>query len=148
MEEDLAALRAKSMANVAELKNVRRAVLELTRERKDALNEVEKMKEELKARDKDVEVAVAAKDKAVADLQHLVGQVERSKEAAMSEFRASEAFKDINTRYFLFSFEAFKKQAVQLFPGLDFSAIQPYDDEDSVVDVTQDQAGYDDVSSK
>ena len=133
MEEDLAALRAKSMANKAELKNVRRAVLELTRERKDALNEVEKMKEELKARDKDVEVAVAAKDKAVADLQHLVGQVERSKEAAVSEFRASEAFKDINTRYFLFSFEAFKKQAVQLFPGLDFSTIQPYDDEDSVV---------------
>ena len=133
VEEDLTAFRAKSMADEAELKNVRRAVLELTRERKDALNEVEKMKEELKARDKDVEVAVAAKDKAVADLQHLVEQVERSKEAAVSEFRASEAFKDINTRYFLFSFEAFKKQAVQLFPGLDFSAIQPYDDEDSVV---------------
>ena len=65
-------------------------------------------------------MAVAAKDKAVVDLQHLV---ERSKEAAMSEFRASEAFEDINTRYFLSGFKAFKKQAVQLFPGLDFSAI-------------------------
>ena len=148
MEEDLAALQAKFMADEAELKNVKRAVLELTRERKDALDEVEKMKEELKARDKDVEVVVTAKDKAVADLQHLVGQVEGSKTTAVSEFRASEAFEDINTHYFLSGFEAFKKQAVQLFPGLDFSAIQPYDDEDSMVDITQDEAGDNDVSSK
>ena len=148
MEEDLAALQAKFMADEAELKNVKRAVLELTRERKDALDEVEKMKEELKARDKDVEVVVTAKDKAVADLQHLVGQVEGSKTTAVSEFRASEAFEDINTHYFLSGFEAFKKQAVQLFPGLDFSAIQPFDDEDSMVDITQDEAGDNDVSSK
>jgi hypothetical protein len=38
----------------------------------------------------------------------------------------------------LSSFEAFRKQAVQCFPGLDFSALQPYDDEDSVADVSQD----------
>ena len=63
-------------------------------------------------------------------------------------FRASEAFEDINTRYFLSGFEAFRKQAVQRFPGLDFSALQPYDDEDSVADVSQDQAGDEDVSSK
>ena len=66
----------------------------------------------------------------------------------MSEFRASEAFEDINTRYFLSGFEAFGKQAVQRFLGLDFSALQPYDDEDSVVDVSLDQAGDEDVSSK
>ena len=66
----------------------------------------------------------------------------------MSEFKASEAFEDINTRYFLSGFEAFRKQAVQRFLGLDFSALQPYDDEDSVVDVSQDQAGDEDVSSK
>ena len=135
-EEDLATLWAKSMANEAELKNARRAVLELTRERKDALDEAEWVKEELKARDKDVEVAVAAKDKAVADLQHLVGQVEGSKAAAVLEFRASETFEDINTRYFLSGFEAFRKQAIQCFPGLDFSALQPYDDEDSVADAS------------
>ena len=116
---------------------------------KDALDEAERVKVELKARDKDVEVAVAVKDKAVADLQHLVGQVEGSKVAAMSEFRASEAFEDINTRYFLSGFEAFRKQAAQRFPGLDFSTLQPYDDEDSVVDGPQgDQGGDDEVSSK
>jgi hypothetical protein len=92
---------------------------------------------------------VEAKDKAVVDLQHLVGQIEGAKAAAVSEFRASEAFKDINTLYFLSKFEAFRKQAAEHFPDLDFSVFQPYDNEDSVVDGGQDdQAGDDDVSSK
>uniref|UniRef100_A0A2N9H8K7 Uncharacterized protein n=1 Tax=Fagus sylvatica TaxID=28930 RepID=A0A2N9H8K7_FAGSY len=145
VEEDLAALRARYMADEAEMKNAKKAVLELTRERRDALVEVEKLKEELKARDDDVKVAVDAKDKAVADFKHLVSQIEGAKEAAVSEFRASEAFEDINTRYFLSGFEAFRKQAVQRFPGLDFSALQPYDDEDLVVGASQDQAGDEDV---
>jgi ABC-type transporter Mla subunit MlaD len=148
VEEDLATLRAKSMADEAEMKNAKRAVMELTRERKEALAEAEKLKKELKARDDDVKAAVDAKDKVVADLKHLVGQIEGAKEAAVSEFRASEAFEDINTRYFLSGFKAFRKQAVQHFPDLDFSALQPYDDEDSVVDVSQDQAGDEDVTSK
>ena len=148
VEEDLASLRAKFMADEAEMKSAKRAIMELTRERKDALVEVETLKKDLKARDKDVEVVVAAKDKAVADLQHLVGQVEGSKAAAVSEFKASEAFKDINMRYFLSGFEAFRKQATQRFPSLDFSALQPYDDDDSMADVSQDQAGDDDMSSK
>uniref|UniRef100_A0A2N9IBG5 Transposase (putative) gypsy type domain-containing protein n=1 Tax=Fagus sylvatica TaxID=28930 RepID=A0A2N9IBG5_FAGSY len=148
VEEDLAILRAKSMADEAEMKNAKRAIMELTRERKEALAEAEKLRKELKARDDDVKVAVDTKDKAIADLKHLVGQIEGAKKAAVSEFRASEAFEDINTRYFLSGFEAFRKQAVQRFPGLDFSALQPYDDEDSVVDVSQDQAGDEDVSSK
>ena len=148
VEEDLSTLRAKSMADEAEIKNAKRAVMELTRERKDVLAEAEKLKKELKARDDDVKVAVDAKDKAVADLKHLVGQIEGAKEAAVSEFRVFEVFEDINTRYFLFGFEAFRKQAIQRFPGLDFSALQPYNDEDSVVDASQDQAGDEDVSSK
>jgi cell division protein FtsB len=148
VEEDLAALRAKSMADEAEMKNAKRAIMELTRDRNEALAEAENLKKELKAREDDVKAAVDAKDKAVADFKHLVGQIEGAKEAAVSDFRASDAFEDINTRYFLSGFEAFRKQAVQRFPGLDFSTLQPYDDEDSVVDVSQDQAGDDDVSSK
>ena len=109
VEEDLAALRAKSIADEAEMKNAKRAVLELTRDRKDALAELEKVKNELKARDDDVKVAVEAKDKTVIDLQHLVGQVEGSKAAAVSKFRASEAFENINTHYFMSGFEAFRK---------------------------------------
>uniref|UniRef100_A0A2N9F5M2 Transposase (putative) gypsy type domain-containing protein n=1 Tax=Fagus sylvatica TaxID=28930 RepID=A0A2N9F5M2_FAGSY len=121
VEEDLAMLRAKSIADEAEMKNAKRAVMELTRDRKEALAEAEKLRKELKARDDDVKAAVDAKDKAVADLKHLVGQIEGAKEAAVSEFRAFEAFEDINTRYFLSGFEAFRKQ---------------------------DQAGDEDVSSK
>ena len=65
-------LRAKSIADEAEMKNAKKAVLELTRDRKEALVELEKVKE-LKAKDSDVEVAITAKDKAVVDLQQLVG---------------------------------------------------------------------------
>uniref|UniRef100_A0A2N9GDS0 Uncharacterized protein n=1 Tax=Fagus sylvatica TaxID=28930 RepID=A0A2N9GDS0_FAGSY len=148
VEEDLAALRAKSMADEAKLKNVKRAVMELTRDRKEAMAEAEDLRKELKAREDDIKAAVEAKDKAEADFKHLFGQIEGAKEAAVSDFRASEAFEDVNTRYFLSGFEAFRKQAVQRFPDLDFSALQPYDDEDSVMDASQDQAGDEDVTSK
>jgi hypothetical protein len=113
-EEDLAALRAKSVADEAEMKNTKRAVAKLTRDRNEVLIELEKMKTKLKARDVDVKVAVEAKDKVVADLQYLVGQIEGAKVAVVSEFRISEAFDDINTRYFLSGFEAFRKQAAKL----------------------------------
>ena len=73
VEEDLATLRAKSITDETEMKNSKRVVAELTRDRKEALIELEKVKAELKARDGDVKVAMEAKDKAVADLQHLVG---------------------------------------------------------------------------
>ena len=149
VEEDLATFRANSIADEAEMRNSKRAVLELTRDRNEALVELEKVKAELKARDDDVKVAVEAKDKIIADLQHLVGQIEGAKAAAVSEFKASKAFKDINTHHFLSGFEVFRKQAAGRFLDLDFSALQPYDDEDSVVDASQDgQVGDDDALSK
>uniref|UniRef100_A0A2N9ITM6 Transposase (putative) gypsy type domain-containing protein n=1 Tax=Fagus sylvatica TaxID=28930 RepID=A0A2N9ITM6_FAGSY len=113
LKEDLAMLRAKSIADEAEMKSTKRAVMELTKERKEALAEA--------------------------------GEPRRRR--CLSSERPRR-FEDINTRYFLSGFEAFRKQAVQRFPGLDFSALQPYDDEDSVAGVSQDQAGDDDVSSK
>ncbi len=138
VEENHSTLRAKSIADEAEMKNSKRAVAELTKDRKEALIELEKVEAELKVRDGDVKVAMEAKDKAVADLHHLVGHIEGAKAAAVSEFRASEAFNDINTRYFLYGFEAFRKQAAEHFPDLDFSVFKPYDDEDLVVDGGQD----------
>ena len=73
VKENLVTLRAKLIADKAEMKNSKRAVAELTRDRKKVLIELEKVKAELKARDGDVKVAVEATDKAMADLQHLVG---------------------------------------------------------------------------
>ncbi len=96
------------------MKNIKRVVAKLTWDRKDGLVELEKVKSELKARDDDVKVAVEAKDKVVAELQHLVGQIEGTKAIAILEFRAFEAFDDINTRYFLSGFEAFRKQVGKL----------------------------------
>ena len=133
-EEDLAAFRAKSAADEAEMKNTKRAIAELTRDRKKGLIKLERVKAELKVRDDDVKVVVGAKDKAMADLQQLANQIKGAKAAALSEFKASEAFDDINTLYLLSGFKAFRKQAAKRFPDLDFSAFQPYDDEDSVVD--------------
>jgi hypothetical protein len=68
VKEDLATFRAKSILDEAEMKNSKWPVAELTRDRKEALLELEKVMTELKARDGDVKVAVEAKDKAVADL--------------------------------------------------------------------------------
>ena len=97
------------------MKDSKRPVAELTRDRKEALLKLEKVTAELKVRDGDNKVVVEAKDKAVADLQHLVSQIEGAKATAVSKFRASEAFNVINTCYFLSGFEAFRKQAAGRF---------------------------------
>ena len=52
------------MADEAEIKNAKRAVMELTRDRKEALAEAENLRKDLKAREDDVKAAVEAKDKA------------------------------------------------------------------------------------
>ena len=67
-EEDFASLLTKLAADEAEMKNIKRAIAELTRERKNGLVKLEKIKAKPKVRDVDVKVAVEAKDKAVADL--------------------------------------------------------------------------------
>ena len=71
VEEDLAILRAKSIADEGEMKNAKRAVMELTRDRKEALTEAENLKKDLKAREDDIKAAVEAKEKAEADFKHL-----------------------------------------------------------------------------
>ena len=72
------------------MKNSKWAVAKLTRDRKEALIELEKVKAELKVRDGDVKVVVEAKDKAVADLQHLVGQIGEPRQL---QYRSSERLK-------------------------------------------------------
>lgn len=106
-EESLMGL--KLAESESEMKNLTRTDAELTKERKEGLVKLERLKAELMERDDDVKVAVEAKDKVMADLQHLVGQIERAKAVAVLEFKASEAFDDNNTRYFLSGFEAFRK---------------------------------------
>ena len=89
-----------------------------------------KVKTELATRDGDIKASVDARDKVVVELKQLVGQIEGAKASAVSEYQASEAFDDNNTRYFLWGFETFQKQAIERFLGLDFPALQSYDDDD------------------
>ena len=126
-------------------------VAELTKEKREVVVELEKLRAELAVRDDDMKVAMEAKDKVVTDLQHLVGQIEGAKAAAVSKYRASKDFDDNNTRYFLSGLETFRKQVGERFPDLYFSVFQLYDDDDSVVegvDGAQTDDQVDDASSK
>jgi hypothetical protein len=95
-------------------------VAELTKEKREVVVELEKLMAELAARDDDMKVAMEDKDKVVADLQHLVGQIEGAKATAVSKYRASKDFDDNNTRYFLSGLETFRKQVGERFPDLYF----------------------------
>uniref|UniRef100_A0A2N9I7P2 Uncharacterized protein n=1 Tax=Fagus sylvatica TaxID=28930 RepID=A0A2N9I7P2_FAGSY len=92
----------------------------LTKEKREVVVELEKLMAELAARDDDMKVAMEDKDKVVADLQHLVGQIEGAKATAVSKYRASKDFDDNNTRYFLSGLETFRKQVGERFPDLYF----------------------------
>ena len=63
-----------------------------------------------------------------------MGQVEGARAAAVSDYKASEAFEDNNLQCFYSGFEAFKKQAREKYPDIDFTEFQLYNDMDSVND--------------
>jgi peptidoglycan hydrolase CwlO-like protein len=113
-------------------KNLKRAVFELTAEKRDLLATVDSVKVDLAAREGDAKAAIEARDAAQKELKHLMGQVEGARAAAVSDYKASEAFEENNLQCFFSGFEAFRKQANAKYPGLDFTCFQPYDDTDSV----------------
>jgi hypothetical protein len=95
---------------------------------------VDSVKVDLAAREGDAKAAIDARDAAQKDLKHLMGQVEGARAAAVSDYKASEAFEENNLQCFFSGFEAFRKQANAKYPGLDFTGFQPYDDTDSVIE--------------
>jgi hypothetical protein len=48
----------------------------------------------------------------------LTSQLERARVSAVEEFKSSEAYDDVNTKYFLSGFNFLKKQAKEKFPSL------------------------------
>ncbi len=98
------------------------------------LAELEKAKADLLTNDKDVKAAVDACDEAVKEMKHLMGQVEGARAAAVSDYQASESFEDNNLQCFYSGFEAFRKQAKEKYPDIDFMEFQPYDDTEFVND--------------
>ena len=95
---------------------------------------MEAAKVKLLAKDRDLKAAMDAHDKAQKELKHLMGQVEGARAVAVSNYKASEAFKDNNLQCFYSGFKAFRKQAREKYPDIDFAEFQPYDDTNSVND--------------
>jgi|UniRef100_A0A2N9EKC3 hypothetical protein len=75
-----------------------------------------------------------ARDKAVKEMKHLMGQVEGARAVAVSDYKASKAFEDNNLQCFYSGFEAFRKQAKEKYPDVDLTEFQLYDDTDSMND--------------
>uniref|UniRef100_A0A2N9GMW2 Uncharacterized protein n=1 Tax=Fagus sylvatica TaxID=28930 RepID=A0A2N9GMW2_FAGSY len=109
-------------------------LFELTAEKRDLLATVDSVKVDLAAREGDAKAAIDARDAAQKELKHLMGQVEGARAAAVSDYKASEAFEENNLQCFFSGFEAFRKQANVKYPDLDFTGFQPYDDTDSVIE--------------
>uniref|UniRef100_A0A2N9HJ45 Uncharacterized protein n=1 Tax=Fagus sylvatica TaxID=28930 RepID=A0A2N9HJ45_FAGSY len=116
----------------ASQKNLNWAVFELNKEKRDLVGEVEAVKVDLIAKEDDVKAAVEARDKAVKEMKHLMGQVEGARAAAMSDYKAFKAFEENNLQCFYSGFEAFRKQAKVRCPDIDFTGFQPYDNTDSI----------------
>uniref|UniRef100_A0A2N9G6C1 Uncharacterized protein n=1 Tax=Fagus sylvatica TaxID=28930 RepID=A0A2N9G6C1_FAGSY len=130
VEDDLRRLKQRLAESEASEKNLKRAVFELTAEKRDLLATVDSVKVDLAAREGDAKAAIDARDAAQKELKHLMGQVEGARAAAVSDYKASEAFEENNLQCFFSGFEAFRKQANVKYPGLDFTGFQPYDDTD------------------
>uniref|UniRef100_A0A2N9J4Y7 Uncharacterized protein n=1 Tax=Fagus sylvatica TaxID=28930 RepID=A0A2N9J4Y7_FAGSY len=73
-----------------------------------------------------LKVDMAKKDE---DLKKALGRGQELSE----EFKSSEAYDDVNTKYFLSGFNLLKKQAKEKFPELDFDGFQPFDDDESTM---------------
>jgi hypothetical protein len=134
VEDDLVRLKQRLAESEASKKSLKHAVFELNTERRDLIAVLEAVKVDLIAKEGDAKAAVEACDEAQKELKHLMGQVEGARTAAVSDYKASEAFEDNNLQCFISGFEAFRKQAKEKYPDIDFTEFQPYDDTDSVND--------------
>ena len=59
--------------------------------------------------------------------------MEGARVSTVEEFKSSEAYDDVNTKYFLSGFNLLKKQVKEKFPDLHFDDFQPFDDDESTM---------------
>ena len=121
MEDDLVCLKQRLVKSEASEKSLKRAVFELNTEKRDLVGVVEAVKVELLVKEGDVKAAMDARDEAVKEMKHLIGQVEGARAAAVSDYKVSEAFEDKNLQCFISGFEAFRKQAKEKYSDIDFT---------------------------
>uniref|UniRef100_A0A2N9FY07 Uncharacterized protein n=1 Tax=Fagus sylvatica TaxID=28930 RepID=A0A2N9FY07_FAGSY len=108
-------------------------VNELTLDRDRVVGEMSTLKVDMAKKDEDLKKALDGAKKAEEQAKKLALQLEGARVSAVEEFKSSEAYDDVNTKYFLSGFNLLKKQAKEKFPQLDFDAFQPFDDDESTM---------------
>uniref|UniRef100_A0A2N9H4K1 Uncharacterized protein n=1 Tax=Fagus sylvatica TaxID=28930 RepID=A0A2N9H4K1_FAGSY len=108
-------------------------VNELTLDRDRVVGEMSTLKVDMAKKDEDLKKALDGARKSEEQVKTLTSQLERARVSAVEEFKSSEAYDDVNTKYFLSGFNFLKKQAKEKFPQLDFDAFQPFDDDESTM---------------
>jgi predicted nucleic acid-binding Zn-ribbon protein len=73
LEDDLIRLKGRLAESEASQKNLNQAIFELGKEKKDAFEELERIKVDLATKDGDVKAVVDARDEAVKEMKHLMG---------------------------------------------------------------------------
>uniref|UniRef100_A0A2N9EJW5 Uncharacterized protein n=1 Tax=Fagus sylvatica TaxID=28930 RepID=A0A2N9EJW5_FAGSY len=116
-------------------------VNELTLDRDRVVGELSSAKADLTRKDEDLRRALDDVKRADEQVKKLTSQLEVARVSAVEDFKSSEAYDDNNTKYFLSGFSFLKKQAKEKYPELDFEAFQPFDDDESVMLVGDDNAG-------
>ena len=108
-------------------------VNELTLDRDRVVGEMSTLKADVARKDEDLQKALDGVKRSEEQAKRLVSQLEGARVSAVEEFKSSEAYDDVNTKYFLSGFNLLKKQAKEKFPQLDFDVFQPFDDDESTM---------------
>ena len=114
---------------------------ELTLDRDRVVGEMLALKVDLTKKEEELLKALDGAKRSDEQVKVLSSKLETARVAAVEEFKSSEAFDDINTKYFLSVFSFLKKQAKEKYKDLDFEAFQPFDDDESVMPVDDGNEG-------
>ena len=108
-------------------------VNELTLDRDRVVGEMSALKADLMKKDDEMKKALDGARRSDERAKMLASQLEGARVSAVEEFKSSEAYDDVNTKYFLSGFNLLKKQVKEKFPDLNFDDFQPFDDDESTM---------------
>ena len=108
-------------------------VNELTLDRDRVVGELSSLKVDMTTKDEELRKVMADNKGAHERVKTLTSQLETSKTSVVEEFKSSEAYDDINTKYFITGFELLRKQVKEKYSDLDFDAFQPYENDESIM---------------
>ena len=106
---------------------------DLTLDRDRVVAESTTLKAELTKKNEELKRALDEARKSDEQVKMLASQLEGARVSAVEEFKSSEAYDDVNTKYFLSGFNLLKKQEKEKFPDLNFDDFQPFDDDESTM---------------